>query len=138
MGWATHKVTPASCAVTPASCTHLDHSAIEAALADNFGNGTATARKLGVPSSDLRALVWSSSLVETVFEQFEQTYEKALTILYDGLKSDSLRRAQERRPGAPAHGREDLADANRGRKAARLGSGAAAPDEPAKAKWVEH
>lgn len=71
----------------PASCAKLERAAIEAALVKACGNITATAKKLRVPSSDLRRLVRSSSLADVVYEQVEQTFDQALQVLFDGLKS---------------------------------------------------
>jgi hypothetical protein len=79
----------------PASCAHLDFAAVEAELVRTSGNVTAAARKLSVPAPDLRRLVWSSSLANTIYEQLEQTLDEALQVLHDGLKSnDKARRLQ--------------------------------------------
>jgi hypothetical protein len=85
MSWANRKLVPASCA-------HLDPTEVERALVANFGNVTATARKVGVPPQDLRQLVWSSSLADTVYELIEQTLDEAQQVLRDALRGDDKAR----------------------------------------------
>ena len=70
MGWSTHKIIPPSCA-------DLDFREIEAELIRNDGNVTATANALGVPSADLRKLVWSTKLADTVYEVAEGKLDEA-------------------------------------------------------------
>jgi hypothetical protein len=53
----------------------------------------ATARKLGVPSSDLRRLVWATpALVDAVFEELERGVDQAVAILLAELEAPDLRR----------------------------------------------
>jgi hypothetical protein len=72
----------------PASCAGLDPVAVEAELIRTRGNVTAAAKTLGVPAPDLRRVVWSSSLADTVYEQIEQTLDEAQQVLRDALKGD--------------------------------------------------
>jgi hypothetical protein len=78
MGWSTHKIIPKSCA-------HLDFRELEAELIKNDGNVTATAKALGVPSADLRKLVWSTKLADTVLEVAEGNLDEATKVLLDAL-----------------------------------------------------
>jgi hypothetical protein len=78
MGWSTHKIIPKSCA-------DLDFHEIEAALIKNDGNVTATAKELDVPPADLRKLVWSTKLADTVFEVAESKLDEATQVVLDAL-----------------------------------------------------
>jgi hypothetical protein len=78
MGWSTHKIIPKSCA-------DLDFHEIEAELIKNDGNVTATATALGVPPADLRKLVWSTKLADTVYEVAEGKLDEATQVVMDAL-----------------------------------------------------
>lgn len=87
---------------------------------------TAAAKTLGVRAPDLRRLVWSSSLANTIFEQLDQTFDEALQVLHDGLKSnDKARRLQ----AATAL----LTQTEAGRRRS-WGKGRALPDEAAEGR----
>ena len=128
MAWANPKVIPASCA-------HLEFRELEAELIRNHGNVTAAAKKLGVPIPDLRRLVWSTKLANSVYEAVEETLDEAA--------GGPARSHAGRRPGAQAAGGEDHADADHRRQAAwlwiglggsrRAGRGAAGRDQVARA-----
>jgi hypothetical protein len=47
-----------------------------------------TAKKLGVPSADLRKLMWQSSLADTVYEAVEEVLDEAQQVVLDALDSD--------------------------------------------------
>ena len=81
MSWAHSKLVPASCA-------GLDFSEIEAELIKTRGNVTATAKALGVPSADLRKLVWSTKLADTVYEAVEEVLDEARGVVLDALEGD--------------------------------------------------
>jgi hypothetical protein len=74
--------------LVPASCAGIDPAQVEAELVKQYGNVTATARKLGVPPQDLRKVVWASSLADTVYEQVEQALDEAHQVLRDALRGD--------------------------------------------------
>ena len=120
--------------LVPTSCAGLDPAEVEAELVKQCGNVTATARKLGVPSSDLRAVVWSSSLADTVYEQVEQMLDKAQQVLVDALESDDQ---GERFLAAKAILTQTPAGKQRG-----WGRGGAPLDEPESQpvtmRWLEH
>ena len=78
MAWTNHKVIPASCA-------DLDFREIAAELIKTRGNVTAAAKALGVPSADLRRLVWSTKLAEVVGEAIEEVLDEAQQVLRDAL-----------------------------------------------------
>jgi hypothetical protein len=78
MGWSTHKI-------IPRSCQSLDFHEIETELIRNDGNVTATAKALGVPSADLRKLVWTSKLADTVYEVAESRLDEAQQVVLDAL-----------------------------------------------------
>jgi hypothetical protein len=78
MAWSPNKIIPASCA-------HLDHREIEAELIKTSGNVTLTAKALGVPSADLRKLVWSTKLADTVYEAIEEVLDEAQQVVLDAL-----------------------------------------------------
>jgi hypothetical protein len=127
MSWANRKFVPASCA-------GLNPAQVEAELVKQYGNVTATARKLGVPPQDLRKAVWSSSLANTVYERVEQALDEAHQVLRDALKSgDQAQRLQ----AAKALLTQTSAGKRRG-----WGRGAATFDEPepqpVTMKWLEH
>jgi hypothetical protein len=81
MAWSPNKIIPKSCA-------HLDHREIEAELIKTSGNVTATAKTLGVPSADLRKLVWSTKLADTVYEVVEGKLDEVTQVLLDALEGD--------------------------------------------------
>jgi hypothetical protein len=88
MGWSTHKI-------VPASCQRLDFHEIETELIRNDGNVTATAKALGVPSADLRKLVWSTKLADTVYEVAEGKLDEAQQVVLDALSgADKTHRLQ--------------------------------------------
>jgi hypothetical protein len=88
MGWSTHKIIPKSCA-------DLAFRAIEAELIRNAGNVTETAKTLGVPSADVRKLVWSTKLADTVYEVAEGKLDEATQVLMDALSgADKTHRLQ--------------------------------------------
>jgi hypothetical protein len=127
MGWNTHKV-------APASIDGLDPAAVEAELVKQYGNVTATARKLGVPPQDLRQLVWSSSLADTVYELIEQTLDEAQQVLRDALRGDDKARRLQAATVL-------LTQSEAGRKRG-WGRGRALPDEAAEEqavtlKWLD-
>jgi hypothetical protein len=71
------------------SCAHLDVREIERELIKARGNVTAAAKVLGVPSADLRKLVWANTaLVDAVFEAVEATLDEAQAIVFEALRSD--------------------------------------------------
>lgn len=78
MAWPPNKIIPKSCA-------DLDFRAIEAELIKTSGNVTLTARTLGVPSADLRKLVWSTKLADTVYEAVEELLDEAQQVVLDAL-----------------------------------------------------
>ena len=113
----------------PPSCAHLGRAAIEAALVETCGNITASARTLGVPSSDLRRLVRSSSLADVVYWQ--------VTGRADARRRAAgfVRRPREPRTGAAAYGREGpLLRAEAGKRRGWR----SALDEREEIKWLEH
>jgi hypothetical protein len=128
MAWSAGKIIPASCA-------HLDFRELEAALIKAYGNVTATAKALGVPSGDLRKLVWSTKLADTVFEQTEQTLDRAQQVVMEALASDDkLHKLQ----AAKAMLTQTTAGKRRG-----WGSGSAIGEElveaePVTIKWLDH
>jgi hypothetical protein len=79
---------PINTKVIPKSCAGLDFHAIEAELIKTSGNITASAKTLGVPSADLRKLVWSTKLADTVYEAIEETLDEAQQIVRDALESE--------------------------------------------------
>jgi hypothetical protein len=81
MSWSPNKIIPKSCA-------HLDHREIEAELIKTSGNVTLTAKALGVPSADLRKLVWSTKLADTVYEAVEEVLDEATRVVRDALSGD--------------------------------------------------
>jgi hypothetical protein len=81
MGWANQKIIPKSCA-------DLDFHAIEAELIKTSGNITAAATALSVPSADLRKLVWSTKLADTVYEAIEERLDEATQVVLDALESE--------------------------------------------------
>jgi hypothetical protein len=74
--------------IIPKSCADLDVREIERELIKTHGNVTLTAKALGVPSADLRKLVWSSSLSNTVYEAIEEVLDEATRVVLDALDSD--------------------------------------------------
>jgi hypothetical protein len=112
----------------PASCIDLDFRELEAALIKAHGNVSATAKALGVPSGDLRKLVWSTKLAETVFEQIEETIDRAQEVVMEALDSDDkLHKLQ----AAKTMLTQTTAGKRRG-----WGSGSAIGDEPVEAQPV--
>ena len=81
MAWSANKIIPKSCA-------DLDFREIEAELIRTSGNVTATATALGVPSADLRKLVWSTKLADTVYEAVEGKLDEATQVVLDALEGD--------------------------------------------------
>jgi hypothetical protein len=128
MAWANPKI-------IPASCVHLDFRAIEAELIKTCGNVSEAAKTLRVPSADLRRLVWSTPLADTVYEQLEETLDEAQQVIRTALRSDN----KEHKLAAA---KVMLTQTTEGR---RRGWGAALLDEreaetrPATTiKWLEH
>jgi hypothetical protein len=127
MAWANPKVIPASCA-------GLDFNEIKAELIKTNGNVSAAAKALGVPSPDLRKLVWSTKLGDVVFEQREEVLDEAQEVIRAAMRS-----ADKTHQLAAA--KVMLTQTAEGR---RRGWGAALIDgepEPRPAtviKWVEH
>ena len=78
MAWPPNKIIPKSCA-------HLDFREIEAALIKTHGNVTLAAKTLSVPSVDLRKLVWSTKLADTVYEAVEAVLDEAQQVVLDAL-----------------------------------------------------
>jgi hypothetical protein len=75
----------------PGSCRGLDLTDIERTLFEKRGNVSAAATALGLPSADLRQLVWSiPSLGDVVYEKLEQAIDEAEQAVRDGLKSQSM------------------------------------------------
>jgi hypothetical protein len=83
MAWAARTIIPESCA-------HLDFASIEAELARTRGNVSGAAKKLGVPTRDLRKLVWSSELADTVFEAVETVVDDAQEVVLAALRSGEM------------------------------------------------
>jgi hypothetical protein len=81
MAWPPNKIIPKSCA-------HLDFREIEAALIKTHGNVTLAAKTLSVPSVDLRKLVWSTKLADTVYEAVEEVLDEATRVVRDALSGD--------------------------------------------------
>jgi hypothetical protein len=131
MGWSTHKVIPKSCA-------DLDFHAIEAELIRNDGNVTATAKALGgVPPADLRKLVWSTKLADTVYEVAEAKLDEATKVLLDALSgADKTYRLQ----AAKVLLTQSTAGMRRGwGKGSAIELGGVAEAEPATTiKWLEN
>jgi hypothetical protein len=125
MGWATRKIVPLSCA-------HLDFAAVEAGLVKTRGNVTATAKALGVPPKDLRRLVWSTELTDSVFEAVETALDEAQAIVFEALSSDDQ---AHRLAGAKAI----LRTAAGKRRGFGLGPrrGDEADPQPVAMKWLE-
>ena len=128
MAWANPKVIPASCA-------HLEFRELEAALIRAEGNVTATAKALGVPPPDLRRLVYSTKLLETVYEAVEEMLDDAQQVLRDALRGADLTHKLQ---AAKTMLTQTTAGRRRG-----FGLGAAVLDEPGEAqpvtiKWLEH
>ncbi len=128
MAWANPKVIPASCA-------DLVFHELEAELIKHHGNVTAAAKKLGVPSADLRRLVWSTKLADTVYEAVEETLDEAQGVLRDALRGADL---MHKLQAAKVMLTQTTAGRRRG-----WGSGSAVLDEPDEAqpvtiKWLEH
>jgi hypothetical protein len=128
MAWANPKVIPASCA-------HLEFRELEAELIKNHGNVTAAAKTLGVLSADLRRLVWSTKLADTVYEAVEETLDEAQGVLRDALRGADLTHKLQ---AAKTMLTQTTAGRRRG-----WGSGAAIADEsdeaqPVTIKWLEH
>ena len=126
MAWANPKVIPASCA-------HLEFCELKAELIRNHGNVTAAAKTLGVPSADLRRLVWSTKLADSVYEAVEETLDEAQAVLFDALSCADLTHKLQ---AAKTMLTQTTAGRRRG-----FGSGAAVVDEPAAPvtiKWLEH
>jgi hypothetical protein len=127
MAWPPNKIIPKSCA-------HLEFREIEAELIKTSGNVTLTAKALGVPSGDLRRMVWETALADTVFEQIEQTLDEAQQVVRDALESDDkLHKLRAARAML-------LTTAGKRRG---WGSGSAIGEEPVEAqpvtiKWLEH
>jgi hypothetical protein len=88
-------VYPSQKSRVPGTSAHLDLAPIEAELGRTAGNVTSAARALSAPSADLRELVWSRSLADTVYEMIEETIDEAQQILRGGLKSDEKPRRLE-------------------------------------------
>jgi hypothetical protein len=75
----------------PESCKGLDLAALEQALIEKHASITAAARALQVPPHDLRRLVWATpALMETVYDQLEQTIDEAQAIVFEGLRHEDL------------------------------------------------
>jgi hypothetical protein len=75
----------------PESCKALDLAALEQTLIENHGSLTAAARVLEVPPQDLRKLVSATpALMEAVYDQLEQTIDKAQAIVFKGLRHSDL------------------------------------------------
>jgi hypothetical protein len=128
MAWANPKVIPASCA-------DLEFHELEAELIKNHGNVTLTAKTLGVPSADLRRLVRSTKLADTVYEAVEETLDEAQGVLCDALRGADLTHKLQ---AAKTMLTQTTAGRRRG-----WGSGSAVLDEPDEAqpvaiKWLEH
>ena len=81
MAWSANKIIPKSCA-------DLDFREIERELIKTHGNVTLTAKTLGVPSADLRKLVWSTKLADTVYEAIEEVLDEAQGVVLDALEGD--------------------------------------------------
>jgi hypothetical protein len=73
----------------PASCRDLDLARVERTLFDAAGSFARAARKLGVPSGDLRRMVSATpSLADAVFERLELEIEAAHQVLLNGLRNE--------------------------------------------------
>jgi hypothetical protein len=74
----------------PVSCCELDLATVEAELVRARCNIALAARRLGVPSSDLRRLVSWGPLPAAASEQVEQAIDRAEAVLIDGLESPDV------------------------------------------------
>ena len=128
MAWSAQKL-------IPPSCIHLDRCAIEAELIATDGNITAAAKALEVPSADLRRLVWSTDLAETVYEAIEGVLDEAQGVLRAALDgADETHRLQA--------AKTLLTQTTAGRRRG-WGSGSSLLEEPDEArpvtiKWLEN
>ena len=78
--------------VVAASVADLDHSLVAAVLARHSCNVTDAARDLGVPSSDLRRLLWANpSLQDASFEVVEGRIDLAESNIAEFLRSSDGR-----------------------------------------------
>jgi hypothetical protein len=73
----------------PESLRHLDLTVVGRALVETEGNVTAAAKKLGVPSHELRRLTWSvPALMDVALELAERMIDAAESRLREALESD--------------------------------------------------
>jgi transposase len=113
----------------------LPVATVERALVEAAGSVTAAARTLGIASADLRGLVRSHpSLTDTVFEQIEQEIDAAWQVLWDGLRSDSVR---TRIRAASYILRHTEAGRRRGWGTRRKSCRKTSEPEPVTLKWVD-
>jgi hypothetical protein len=76
----------------PESLRYLDLTAVGRALVETEGNVTAAAKKLGVPSHELRRLTWSvPALIDVALELAERMVDAAESRLREALESDDPR-----------------------------------------------
>ena len=74
----------------PESLRHLDLTVVGRALVETEGNVTAAAKKLGVPSHELRRLTWSvPALMDVALELAERMVDRAESRLREALESDN-------------------------------------------------
>jgi hypothetical protein len=84
---------PARMPNIPESCRQLDRTIVEEVLASTRANITASARILGVPTSDLRRLVVvDNALADIALEAEERRLDRAEEILDEALASNDSRR----------------------------------------------
>jgi hypothetical protein len=84
---------PARVPNIPESCRQLDRTIVEQVLASTQANITASARILGVPTSDLRRLVVvDNALAHIALEAEERRLDRAEAILDEALSSGDARR----------------------------------------------
>ena len=85
---ATH-LTPGAKHRFPENLRHLDLTVVGRALVETEGNVTAAAKKLGVPSHELRRLTWSvPALMDVALELAERMVDAAESRLREALESD--------------------------------------------------
>jgi hypothetical protein len=77
----------------PATVSSLEHAVVAEVLARHACNVTEAARDLGVPSSDLRRLLWANpKLQDEAFEVVEARLDTAEKNIAEALNSDDSRR----------------------------------------------
>jgi hypothetical protein len=88
MAWPVWRERP----IVPSSCAHLALADVERELIRAEGNVTAAAKRLSVPTADLRAMTRSvPALMDAVFEAVERGLDQVEQILWQGLRSEDIR-----------------------------------------------